>query len=96
MIVVSAGVELKTSSMAAHYVQPTEPPVAGAMYGNNRGPVEFKDKSCIFGNNKDVLYTMDVEETLFLEGAKIFFDAVVLVLFFITLRLALISCYVTK
>lgn len=65
MIVVSAGVELKTSRMAAHYVQPTEP-------GNNRGPVEFKDKSCIFGNNKDVLHTMDREETLFLEGAKIF------------------------
>ena len=83
MIVVLAGVELKTSRMAAHYVQPTEPPVAGAMYGNNRGPVEFKDKSCIFGNNKYVPYTTDAEENaLFLEGAQVYFDAVVLVLFF--------------
>ena len=62
--------------------------VASAMYGNKRRPLECKDKRCIFGNNKDVLYIMDVEETLFLEGAKIYFDIVVRVLFFITLRLA--------
>lgn len=60
-----------------------------AIYGNKRGPLECKDKRCIFENSKDVLDAMDVEENaLFLEGAKIYFDAVVLVLFFITLRLA--------
>lgn len=60
-----------------------------AIYGNKRGPLECKDKRCIFQNSKDVLDAMDVEENaLYLEGAKIYFDCFVLVLFFITLRLA--------
>lgn len=60
-----------------------------AIYGNKRGPLECKDKRCIFANSEDVLASMDVEENaLYLEGAKIYFDAFVLFLFFIILRLA--------
>ena len=60
-----------------------------AIYGNKRGPLECKDKRCIFENSKDVLDAMDVEENaLYLEGAKIYFDGVILLLFFIVLRLA--------
>lgn len=60
-----------------------------AIYGNKRGPLECKDKRCIFTNSEDVLASMDVEENaLYLEGAKVYFDCLVLVLFFIILRLA--------
>lgn len=60
-----------------------------AIYGNKRGPLECKDKRCIFTNSEDVLASMDVEESaLFLEGAKIYFDGFILFLFFIILRLA--------
>ncbi|KAL9965452.1 hypothetical protein ACROYT_G029254 [Oculina patagonica] len=60
-----------------------------AIYGNKRGPLACKDKRCIFVNSEDVLASMDVEENaLYLEGAKIYFDAFVLFLFFIILRLA--------
>ena len=102
MTVVSAGVEL--TELPIHNLPHGSPmlnqlshrSVAGALNGNKRGPLECKDKRCIFGNNKDVLYTMDVEETLFLEGAKISFDAVVIVFFSLHLDWPLISCYVTK
>ena len=60
-----------------------------AIYGNKRGPLECKDKRCIFTNSEDVLSAMDVEENaLYLEGAKIYFDGFVLFLFFVALRLA--------
>lgn len=60
-----------------------------AIYGNKRGPLECKDKRCIFANSEDVLASMDVEENaLYVEGAKIYFDGFVLFLFFIILRLA--------
>ena len=60
-----------------------------AIYGNKRGPLECKDRRCIFTNSEDVLASMDVEENaLYLEGAKVYFDCLVLSLFFIILRLA--------
>ena len=60
-----------------------------AIYGNNRGPLECKAKRCIFQNSEDVLRSMDVEEdALYLDGAKIYFDCIVLALFFVALRLA--------
>lgn len=60
-----------------------------AIYGNKRGPLECKNKRCIFTNSEDVLSAMDVEENaLYLEGAKIYFDGFVLFLFFVALRLA--------
>ncbi|EDO39374.1 predicted protein [Nematostella vectensis] len=60
-----------------------------SIYGNNRGPLHCKQERCIFKNSDDVLDAMDVEESAFyLEGAKIYFDCFVLLLFFIALRLA--------
>ena len=71
----------------ASYARYSYEGVVVSLYGNNRGALHC-DNVCRFKNSEDVLDAFDMEESaLFVKGAKVYFDCVVLLLFFFILRL---------
>lgn len=73
----------------ASYARYSYEGVVVAIYGDHRGPLDCKQSVCRFKNSEDVLDAFDMEESaMFVEGAKVYFDCIVLVCFFVILRLA--------